>query len=53
MDHARTGGTLLNLKFAPSLLDDDGALDRLAHLVRGYNLRFSDKKDAAIAALLK
>jgi formate C-acetyltransferase len=36
MDHARTGGTLLNLKFSPSLLDDDGALDRLAHLVRGY-----------------
>ena len=36
MDHARTGGTLLNLKFAPSLLDDDRALDRLAQLVRGY-----------------
>ncbi len=36
MDHARTGGTLLNLKFTPSLLEDEGALDRLAHLVRGY-----------------
>jgi formate C-acetyltransferase len=36
LDHARCGGTLLNLKFAPSLLDDDGALDRLGHLVRGY-----------------
>jgi formate C-acetyltransferase len=36
MDHARTGGTLLNLKFTPSLLDDDGALERLSHLVRGY-----------------
>jgi formate C-acetyltransferase len=36
LDHARCGGTLLNLKFAPSLLDDDGALDRLGYLVRGY-----------------
>ena len=36
MDHARTGGTLLNLKFSPAVLDDEGALDRLAHLVRGY-----------------
>jgi formate C-acetyltransferase len=36
MDHARTGGTLLNLKFAPSLVEDEGALDRLAQLVRGY-----------------
>jgi formate C-acetyltransferase len=36
MDHRRTGGTLLNLKFAPALLDDDDGLDRLGHLVRGY-----------------
>lgn len=36
MDHARTGGTLLNLKFTPSLLADARALDRLAALVRGY-----------------
>jgi hypothetical protein len=36
MDHARTGGTLLNLKLTPAVLDDDGALDRLGHLVRGY-----------------
>lgn len=36
MDHARTGGTLLNLKFTPAVLDDEGALDRLSHLVRGY-----------------
>jgi formate C-acetyltransferase len=35
MDHVRTGGTLLNMKFTPSLLTDDG-LDKLAHLVRGY-----------------
>jgi formate C-acetyltransferase len=36
MDQVRSGGTLLNLKFTPSLFDDEGALDRLAHLVRGY-----------------
>ncbi len=36
MDHRRTGGTLLNLKFSPSLFDTDEALDRLGHLVRGY-----------------
>jgi len=36
MDHARTGGTLLNLKFTPSLLADEQALDRLAAIVRGY-----------------
>jgi formate C-acetyltransferase len=36
MDHTRTGGTLLNLKFSPEVLDGDRALDRLAHLVRGY-----------------
>ncbi len=36
MDHARTGGTLLNLKFTPSVLEDAGALERLGHLVRSY-----------------
>jgi formate C-acetyltransferase len=36
MDHARTGGTLLNLKFTPTLLADARALDRLAALVRAY-----------------
>jgi pyruvate formate-lyase/glycerol dehydratase family glycyl radical enzyme len=36
MDHARTGGTLLNQKFTPSLLEDDTGLDHLAHLVRAY-----------------
>jgi pyruvate formate-lyase/glycerol dehydratase family glycyl radical enzyme len=35
IDHARTGGTLLNMKFSPATLDGDG-LDRLADLVRGY-----------------
>jgi trans-4-hydroxy-L-proline dehydratase len=36
MDHARTGGTLLNQKFTPALLADDAGLDRLVQLVRGY-----------------
>jgi len=36
MDHRRTGGTLLNLKFSPSLFETDEALARLGHLVRGY-----------------
>ena len=34
MDHARTGGTLLNQKFTPQLLKDDEGLDRLVQLVR-------------------
>ncbi|MBE3135471.1 MAG: glycyl radical protein [Acidobacteria bacterium] len=36
LDHARSGGTLLNQKFAPSLLDGDDGIDKLAHLVRSY-----------------
>jgi len=36
MDHARTGGTLLNQKFAPKLLADDEGLDGLVKLVRTY-----------------
>jgi formate C-acetyltransferase len=36
MDHARTGGTLLNQKFTPQLLQDDAGLDKLVHLVRTY-----------------
>jgi len=36
MDHARTGGTLLNQKFAPHLLKDDDGLDKLVNLVRTY-----------------
>ena len=35
IDHARTGGTLLNMKFSPQLLDEEG-LDGLAALVRTY-----------------
>ncbi len=36
MDHARTGGTLLNQKFTPQVLEGDEGLDNLAHLVRRY-----------------
>jgi formate C-acetyltransferase len=36
IDHARTGGTLLNQKFAPELLADEEGLDRLAHLIRTH-----------------
>jgi pyruvate formate-lyase/glycerol dehydratase family glycyl radical enzyme len=36
MDHVRTGGTLLNQKFAPSLLQGEKGIDNLGHLVRGY-----------------
>jgi pyruvate formate-lyase/glycerol dehydratase family glycyl radical enzyme len=36
MDHARTGGTLLNQKLTPELLKDDGGLVNLVQLVRTY-----------------
>jgi formate C-acetyltransferase len=36
IDHARTGGTLLNQKFAPQLLADEQGLEKLAHLIRTY-----------------
>jgi formate C-acetyltransferase len=36
MDHVRTGGTLLNQKFTPQLLQDDASLDKLVHLIRTY-----------------
>lgn len=36
MDHLKTGGTLLNMKFAPSLLADEQGVEMLAHLVRSY-----------------
>ncbi len=36
MDHVRTGGTLLNLKFSPQLLCDEEGLDNLVHLIRTY-----------------
>jgi trans-4-hydroxy-L-proline dehydratase len=36
MDHARSGGTLLNQKFTPALLEGQEGIDQLAHLVRAY-----------------
>jgi len=36
LDHARTGGTLLNQKFTPALVEGDDGLTRLQHLVRSY-----------------
>lgn len=36
MDHARTGGTLLNQKFTPQILAGDKGLDHLVQLVRSY-----------------
>jgi formate C-acetyltransferase len=35
LDHARTGGTLLNMKFNPQVLEGEG-LDKLVQLVRSY-----------------
>jgi formate C-acetyltransferase len=36
MDHIKTGGTLLNMKFTPALLADETGVDRLSQLVRSY-----------------
>jgi formate C-acetyltransferase len=36
MDHVRTGGTLLNQKFSPSLVEGDVGLGALTHLIRSY-----------------
>jgi len=36
MDHRRTCGTLLNLKFLPSVLRGEEGLEGLAHLIRAY-----------------
>jgi len=36
MDHLRTGGTLLNQKFTPQLLEGKPGIDLLVGLVRGY-----------------
>ena len=35
IDHARTGGTLLNMKFSREMLAGEG-IDRLAQLIRSY-----------------
>jgi formate C-acetyltransferase len=36
MDHLKTGGALLNMKFTPALLADQAGLEKLAHMVRAY-----------------
>lgn len=36
MDHLRTGGTLLNMKFTPGVLKGDEDIDKLGKLVRTY-----------------
>jgi pyruvate formate-lyase/glycerol dehydratase family glycyl radical enzyme len=36
MDHALTGGTLLNMKFTPKILEGEEGIRNLAHLVRSY-----------------
>lgn len=36
MDHVKTGGTLLNQKFTPSLLQNEMGIRNLMHLIRTY-----------------
>jgi formate C-acetyltransferase len=36
MDHVKTGGTLLNMKFAPEALAEERDLDNLSSLIRAY-----------------
>jgi pyruvate formate-lyase/glycerol dehydratase family glycyl radical enzyme len=36
MNHLITGGTLLNQKFTPQVLEDDKGLESLVHLIRSY-----------------
>ncbi len=36
MDHLRTGGTLLNQKFTPEVLEGEAGLDNLANYIRTY-----------------
>lgn len=36
LDHLRTGGTLLNIKFTPSLLEGEQGIRRLTDLIRTY-----------------
>jgi len=47
IDHAKTGGTLLNQKFTPQLLADEEGLDKLGSLIRthfkldGHHIQFN------------
>jgi pyruvate formate-lyase/glycerol dehydratase family glycyl radical enzyme len=36
MDHVRTGGTLLNLKFIPRILEGEEGIEKVAYLIRSY-----------------
>jgi pyruvate formate-lyase/glycerol dehydratase family glycyl radical enzyme len=36
MDHLRTGGTLLNQKFTPQVLEGEAGIEKLANLIRTY-----------------
>jgi len=36
IDHLRTGGTLLNQKFTPQIMEDDESLAKVGHLIRAY-----------------
>ena len=36
IDHLRTGGTLLNQKFTPQLLDTEDGITKVMHLIRSY-----------------
>jgi formate C-acetyltransferase len=36
IDHLRTGGTLLNQKFAPSFFEDEDSYEKLTALIRSY-----------------
>lgn len=36
MDHVKTGGTLLNQKFTPKLLETENGVTNLVHLIRAY-----------------
>ena len=36
IDHLRTGGTLLNQKFTPQILEDEAGLESVLHLIRSY-----------------
>jgi len=36
IDHVRTGGTLLNMKFNPQVLAGNDGIEKLAHLIRSY-----------------
>jgi formate C-acetyltransferase len=56
MEHARTGGTLLNQKFTPQILEGERGLDNLLHLVRawfrmnGHHIQFNVVTGATLRA---